>query len=247
MNTIPSSPSTPSSPLSTSTPSTRARIIAEASRLFAAYGIKATTLAQIEIAVGLKQGSGGVHRYFATKDDLVTAVLDAQLVGGQGTLNAAQELHPLPEPESVGIHLRMLGRLVLSEAEKNREVALIMLRDAAVLGDRLGEHRDRNDALAYGAMATAVRDIQELVGDNFGIDADAFGYLFTAPLVYFKLIEWASGRPPLDIDHEALVDTWAATMEPMFRTLVAARQEAGKPQSRKPRTLAKRSGRNTRS
>ena len=50
--------------------STRDRIVKEASRLFAAQGIKATTVAQIETAVGLRKGSGGVHRYFATKSDL---------------------------------------------------------------------------------------------------------------------------------------------------------------------------------
>jgi AcrR family transcriptional regulator len=215
-------------------PSTRARIITEASRLFAANGIKATTVAQIEMAVGLRKGSGGVHRYFATKDDLVATVLEAQLEGGHETLVSTQQALPLPAPESVGAYLRALGHLVLSEAEKNREVALIMLRDANALGDRLGEQQRRNDALAYGATAEAVREVQALVGDQLQIDADAYGYVLLAPLIYFKLIEWASGRRPLNIEVDALVDTWATTMEPMFRNLVEARHLADKAQTQRP-------------
>ena len=215
-------------------PSTRARIITEASRLFAANGIKGTTVAQIEMAVGLRKGSGGVHRYFATKDDLVAAVLEAQLEGGHETLVSTQQALPLPTPESVGAYLRALGHLVLSEAEKNREVALIMLRDANALGDRLGEQHRRNDALAYGATAEAVREVQALVGDQLQIDADAYGYVLLAPLIYFKLIEWASGRRPLNIEVDVLVDTWATTMEPMFRNLVEARHLVDKAQTRRP-------------
>ena len=167
-----------------------------------------------------------MHRYFATKDDLVTAVLEAQLASGQETLVSAQKSLPLPEPESIGTYLRALGRLVLSEAEKNREVALIMLRDANTLGDRLGEQQRRNDALAYGATAAAVREVQVLVGDRLGLDADAYGYVLLAPLIYFKLTEWASDRHPLDIEHETLIDTWATTMEPTFRSIVEAQVHA---------------------
>ena len=64
----------------------------EATRLFAEQGIKATTVAQIEEAVGLRKGSGGVHRYFATKNDLVRAVFDAQLEKGREQLATATEL-----------------------------------------------------------------------------------------------------------------------------------------------------------
>lgn len=225
-------------------PTTRARIITEASRLFAANGIKATTVAQIETAVGLRKGSGGVHRHFATKDDLVTAVLEAQLASGQQTLDSTKQSLPLPEPESIGSYLRALGRLVLFEADKNREVALIMLRDANALGDRLGEHRRRNDALAYGATAAAVREVQELVGDRLGLDADAYGYVFLAPLIYFKLIEWASGRRPLDVEHETLIDTWATTMEPTFRSIVEARRDTVEQPRRRTRQPARRTTEN---
>ena len=229
----------------TDIPTTRTRIIAEATRLFAAQGIKATTVAQIEDAVGLRKGSGGVHRYFATKDDLVSAVLEAQLDAGAASVEATGAALPVPSPEASGTYLRALGALVLSEADKNRDVALIMLRDAQALAGRLDDHRRRNDAMAYGATATAVREIQERLHDSLGLDADAYGYVFLAPLIYFKLIEWATGRHPLDVRNDALVETWATVMEPTFRHLAEAAQTPVPPPTRAPPTRkARRSRRN---
>ena len=78
---------------------TRDRILAEATRRFAAQGIKATTVAQIEEAVGLRKGSGA-STYFATKDDLVRGVLEAQL-----TRSASESTGPIdwkrPTPDEV--------------------------------------------------------------------------------------------------------------------------------------------------
>ena len=63
---------------------TRDRIVAAAGRLFADHGVKATPVSRIEEEAGLTPGSGGVHRYFATKSDLVEAVLDTQLAQNPG-------------------------------------------------------------------------------------------------------------------------------------------------------------------
>ncbi len=205
-------------------PATRTRIVTEATRLFAAQGVKATTVAQIEEAVGLRRGSGGVHRHFPSKDDLVSAVLEHQLAQGSTTLSQARNALPPPTPGTAGEYLRSLGHLVLAEAEKNREVALILLRDGHALGERADAQLRHNDELAYGATAAAVRAVQDQLPDALGLDANAFGYVFLSPLIYFKLIEWASERRPLDITADALVATWAVTMEPAFRAIIEAGQ-----------------------
>src|SRR3954468_7493304 len=97
---------------------TRDRILAEATRRFAVQGIKATTVAQIEEAVGLRKGSGGVHRYFATKDELVRGVLEAQL-----TRSATESTGPIdwkrPTPDEVPAFLAQLGRFMLAQADEN--------------------------------------------------------------------------------------------------------------------------------
>jgi hypothetical protein len=59
--------------------------------------------------------------------------------------------------------------------------------------------------------------------------------VFLAPLIYFKRIEWASGHHPLDITNEALVETWATTMEPVFRSLAQAAQTSARRTTKKRR------------
>lgn len=54
---------------------TRARIVAEASRLFRARGIDATSVADVMSAAGLTVG--GFYRHFDSKEDLVAEAIDA--------------------------------------------------------------------------------------------------------------------------------------------------------------------------
>src|SRR3954470_4361225 len=57
------------------TAKTRARIVAEASRLFRARGIDATSVADVMSAAGLTVG--GFYRHFESKEDLVAEAIDA--------------------------------------------------------------------------------------------------------------------------------------------------------------------------
>ena len=57
------------------TAKTRARIVEEASRLFRARGIDATSVADVMSAVGLTVG--GFYRHFESKEDLVAEAIDA--------------------------------------------------------------------------------------------------------------------------------------------------------------------------
>lgn len=56
---------------------TRARIIDAALRLFSEKGFVRTTIAEIEGAVGLRPGSGGLYRHFTSKDELLLEGLRA--------------------------------------------------------------------------------------------------------------------------------------------------------------------------
>jgi AcrR family transcriptional regulator len=213
--------------------STRDRIVREATRLFAEQGIKATTVAQIEQAVGLRKGSGGVHRYFATKNDLVRAVLDAQLDHARSSLAAAIEW-PKPAPDQVRAYLQAIGRFALTQANESREVALIMLRDAHNLPPGLLDaHHTKNFELTYESTARALRELQQTAGSDAGIDADALGFLFLAPLIYFRLIEWATNRRILDLDDDRLLAAWTNVFEPLFTSL--ANTALPRPGTRKPR------------
>jgi AcrR family transcriptional regulator len=219
------------------TNSTRDRIVREATRLFAEQGIKATTVAQIEQAVGLRKGSGGVHRHFATKSNLVRAVFDAQLDKGSTSVAVATEW-PKPAPDQVRAYLEAIGRFAMSRADESREVALIMLRDAHNLPPGLlDEHHAKNFELTYESTAEVLRALQQARGSDAAIDADALGFLFLAPLIYFRLIEWATNRRILDLDDDRLLTAWISVFEPLFTSLATTppRASARKRAPRKPR------------
>jgi AcrR family transcriptional regulator len=200
--------------------STRDRIIIEATRLFASQGIKATTVAQIEVAVGLRKGSGGVHRHFASKDLLIEAVLEAQFDRGKDSLASAVEF-PQPSFEDIPAYLEMIGRMSIATTDRSREAVLIMLREASQIpAELLRKHRDRNYDLAYGHTAEAIRSLQETLGDDCGIDAHAFGFLFMAPIIYFRMSQWAGGGDKLNaISDDDLIRTWVTVFTPIFEKL----------------------------
>jgi AcrR family transcriptional regulator len=202
---------------------TRDQIVREATRLFAQQGIKATTVAQIEAAVGLRPGSGGVHRYFATKDDLVRAVLDAQVDWAREVVDAAAVPWPVPPPDQVAEYLAAFGRYALERIDDNREIGLILLRDAHMLPpDVLDEHRRRNFEISYATAAAALRELLPRAAADERLDPDALAFLLMAPLIYFRVIDWATGAHVLGLDDDRLVATWSAVFEPIFTRIAEA-------------------------
>jgi AcrR family transcriptional regulator len=211
-----------------STPaSTRERIVSEASRLFAAQGIKATTVAQIEAAVGLRKGSGGVHRYFATKNDLVEEVFESQLRRGREVLAEAKAI-PVPDASDAVAYLTAVGEKILRDAEVGREVSLIMLRDAANLPDSARRQRLENDEIAYGATAELLRT-QMSPEQLKSFDPEALSFLFVGSLIYFKLSEWLSDEPKLGISHQRLIRTWVNVFAPVLSQFSATSTGGGEP------------------
>ncbi len=197
--------------------STRDRIVREASRLFAQQGIKATTVAQIEVAVGLKKGSGGVHRHFASKDVLIEAVFAEQLQRGNRIYDNAVGI-PVPDPADLRPYLTAIGALILRDAEESREVAVIMLRDAAQLPEAVRRQQLANDEIAYKRMADTV---SALIGDRFpDLDANALAVLFVGSLIFFRLSDWLTGQPKLDLDDDTMLRTWVTVFEPTFRRMM---------------------------
>jgi AcrR family transcriptional regulator len=202
--------------------STRNRIVRDATRLFASQGVKATTVAQIEEAVGLRPGSGGLHRHFKTKEALVTEVLEAQFRRGQQTRDAGMAM-PRPKPEHVRSFLELVGAFTLSEANESREVALIMFKEAINYPELIRPHQLRNDELAYGGSPDRIKAMFAAhnmeVPEDF--DLDAFGYLLVAPLIHYRLYEWLTNEKVRGLSDERVVKMWARIFEPILQELMA--------------------------
>lgn len=190
--------------------STRDRIIREAARLFAESGIKATTVARIESAVGLRPGSGGVHRHFATKDDLVVAVLDSLYEHSDSKIAEGTSLAP-PPLEDLGEFLRSAGMFILREADAMRTLFLIGAREGASLFTRYPQYRQRTFSALLAPIADDLRALAERRGTD--VDADVAAFLFVAPLLYHRSLEWLTGESALRLPDERIVDEWARQQE----------------------------------
>jgi AcrR family transcriptional regulator len=210
------------------TSSTRERLIDAATRRFAAQGIRQTTVAQIEADAGLRPGSGGLHRHFATKNDLVRAVLDTQVE--RATQPAIAPANPeTAGDDDLGNALRQLGRRVLLDADDHRDVALIMLREAHnIPRDVLDEHHRKNFALTYEAVAARLRDNYPALTEH-AIDPDALAFLMIAPLIYHRIVQWALDETILDLTDDRLLDTWAAVFQPALEAGAGTSSRAPRP------------------
>jgi AcrR family transcriptional regulator len=200
--------------------STRDRIIRAAASLFASQGVKATTVAQIEAAVGLRAGSGGLHRHFRTKDALVSEVLKSQLKRGRET---AEVVIPRPTADQIRPYLEAVAMFTLTEASAAREVALIMLREELNYPELIGPHSLENDEIAYGTTGMRLKAYfaQHSMDIPADFDVDAFGYLIVAPLILFRLKEWTSGQKVRGLSDERIAAMWARLCEPLLQELFA--------------------------
>lgn len=107
---------------------TRQRVLTEAMRLFGEQGFSATTVAQIESAAGLRAGSGGLYRHFASKRELLEQGLRAQLASKQELMQFVDNPAPhggLPLSE----RLMAVARAGLARLQAERDLNRIMLRD----------------------------------------------------------------------------------------------------------------------
>jgi TetR/AcrR family transcriptional regulator, transcriptional repressor for nem operon len=75
-------------------PGKRERLIAAAAQMLHQQGAEATTLADIAHAASVPVGN--VYYYFKTKNDIIDAVIDAQVAGIRAMLGAIEAAHPDP-------------------------------------------------------------------------------------------------------------------------------------------------------
>src|SRR6266700_675555 len=106
---------------------TRDRIIDEAMRLFSAQGYKATTIAQIESAVGLTPGAGGLYHHFDSKESVLAAGIERQLARLDALRDIRRVLTPLDDLKA---ELTLTARYVLTELDSESELLRLLASEA---------------------------------------------------------------------------------------------------------------------
>lgn len=187
------------------TTGTRDQLLAAARDLFAARGFAATTIGDIEEAAGFTRRGGTFYRHFATKDDVLTAVVEGHAAQARDVKRIG-ELLPLADRRS---ELLLLGRLLLAELDDEEAIHRILDKE----GDRFNAVRRE---MAEQVLHRGYRDLVEVFRDYLGLgaaDPDAFVVVLIGGLVNLRRNQWTFGAVPLDIDDERALDAWADIAE----------------------------------
>jgi AcrR family transcriptional regulator len=182
--------------------STRDRLLAAGIRLFADRGFRGTTVGAIEAAAGLQPRRGALYHHFASKQALLEAAIETHLVAIE---HGRQQLEAMPGSD-VRSEALAIGRWFLGELDVQRYLTRILEKD----GDRLPEIRDliRERIIETGHRAAQAALVRWL-GSDSNLDLAALAVILVAPVVNLRRAAWTFGKPPLDLDDDRLLNSWA--------------------------------------
>jgi AcrR family transcriptional regulator len=185
---------------------TRDRIVEEAMRLFSDQGYKATTIAQIEFAVGLTPGAGGLYHHFDSKESVLAAGIERQLARLDALRDIRRVLTPLGD---LTAELTLTARYVLAELDTETELLRLLASEArnrpqllTIAVERLVSSTFAGFAEWLGARAEASISSDKAAA----VAAVGLGALFSSRLLRDVL------GVPFGADDESLVDTWVQMM-----------------------------------
>jgi AcrR family transcriptional regulator len=178
---------------------TRDRLVASALELFAEHGYEGTSVAQIEAAVGLRPGAGGLYRHFPSKEELLVVAVSAyrdRVVAMRAELAAAEVALDVADD------LRQIVSGLIGFLRGERTVVrLSSLGSALPLPARLliGDAWDE----AYGIIVDLIERRGADVEDPAVVALECIGSLDH----YFTHVAlWKSH--PLDVDVDRFLASW---------------------------------------
>jgi AcrR family transcriptional regulator len=186
--------------------STRDRIITEAMRLFGEHGYRGTTITQIEAAVGLTPGAGGLYRHFNSKDAVLAAGIERQLARLAALRDIRRLLTPLGDLRA---ELTLIARYSLTELDSESELLRLLASEA----------RNRPQLLTVAVEQLVSSTFRDFAGwlterterpiseeEARTIAAVALGSLFSSRLLRDVL------GVSIEADDERLISTWVGMM-----------------------------------
>jgi AcrR family transcriptional regulator len=186
--------------------STRDRLVTEGLRLFAAQGFRATTVGEIESAAGLQPRRGALYRHFESKEALLSEAVRRHV---EAVREGRDWLLTLPAGD-VRTEALILGRFVLDELARERQLVDVFEREGERLGDLRDQFRERISDPSYQAMADLLsRWIGRGVRHDDHRELDALGVLVLGALVNVHRSAWTFGGQPAGLPEDRLLAAWA--------------------------------------
>jgi AcrR family transcriptional regulator len=158
-------------------------------RLFAEQGYAATTIAQVEAAIGLSPGSGGLFRHVSSKQELLQLAVERAMT---------RRHDPPPGPFASPAHALALSVLRVVDADPH--LWRLMLRDGTTLPLDFDAVYAR---LIQPAFDQAVEWARTRIGD--APDVRERVIVGISALLYLRVSTLVYGRTPADIDEDSFI------------------------------------------
>lgn len=186
---------------------TRQRLVDAGMALFARQGFRATTVGQIEAAVGLQPRRGALYKHFESKEALLREAAEgfcAEAAAGAAQIARLPEAPGPIDPAVFRPVVLELGRWFLDALDKQRPLLALLEHE----GDRLADLavQVREDIVDVGNRAAA-RLLE--IGAPGTADPEATAVLLLGSLVGLRRTAWTLGAPPLGLDDARALERWA--------------------------------------
>jgi AcrR family transcriptional regulator len=176
-------------------------------RLFADRGFRATTVGDIEAAVGLQPRRGALYKHFPSKQALLEAAVSADVdraVAGARQITEPDRVVALGTgTELVRPAIHALGRWFLDEMDRLKNLTRLLEHDGDRLRGSTAEVKIHIVDLSYRTAASLIAAIAPEVQDP-----EATALLVLGPLVALRRTTWTFGTPPLGIDDDRVLTAW---------------------------------------
>jgi AcrR family transcriptional regulator len=194
-------------------PESRDRILTAGLRLFAEQGFAETSVGQVQAAAGLSSGSGALYKHFSSKEELLEAGIERELVHLEAVRIARRLIPDLGDFEA---ELEIIGRFILLELGAESDLLRILLKDGDRFPKLLADARRRLIDPAYAEFADWLREHVDAgkvcVDDLEGTAAVALG-----AIVQYRAIEGLLGQPPGGLDEERFLQSWVSLVNSLTR------------------------------
>lgn len=175
--------------------------------LFAERGFDATSVADIEVAVGLQPRRGGMYKHFANKHDLLDTAVRQYLEQASSIARDLDELDTTVvanELSQLRPLLVVLGRLFLQAMDDLEALTRVLEHDASRLPELTAAVKDDVVDLSYRVAARLVAAVAPRM-----TDADASAVVILGSLVALRRTTWTFGTAALSIDDDRFLRAWA--------------------------------------
>ena len=191
----------------------RDRFVSTAARLFAERGYAATSVADIQTALGMRPGSGALYKHFSSKRALLDEVVAVHLA----TMRAGHAAFADQVFDDIEMALRFVADAVWTSMHRDRDVLRVLLRDLddfPDLKERVWAEIRANVYDVFTAWLTAQAEHGTVRAD----DQAATAAVLLASLTYAPILDALIGHTPGDVEPERFQAAWIrhalATLRP---------------------------------